>query len=222
MSTISDIANETLRRLEEANPPKFWNLNDEVFPAVVEAANELCLITGEPEIKQTTIFTITANTRLFTIPNGGIALLRLEGPGYIKKSSVFELDSLNRTWLGDTGAVPKRWFPFGIGQFGIYPQLTADVQASISYIRIPITTGPPYTGTEVVPFREEYREALIDYSEHTLRLKEAGADFEASLQSYDRFLARASELSKLASRLGKLRFSRSAGFPAAVTDVVTR
>lgn len=222
MSTLADIGAEVLRRVEEANPPTFWNLADEIYPAIVEATNELCLITGEPEIKQTSVFTISANQSIFTIPSGGIALLRMEAPGYVKKTSVYDLDQTNRTWPSETAALPKRWFPFGIGQFGIYPQLSASVQCLIAYIRIPITTGPPYTGTESIPFREEYREALIDYAEHILRIKEAGQDFIDSIPAYDRFLARASELSKFGQRVGKLRFSRYAGSLSQVTELVTR
>ena len=223
MSTVADIAAETLRRLEEdPSAPLFWDLANESFQAVVEGMNELCLVSGEPEIKQVSLFTLAANTRFFTIPSGGIVLQRLEGPGFIRKTNVFELDALNRSWLVETGANLKRWFPFGIGQFGIYPKLTAPVDVSLSYIRIPVTTEPPYTGAEAVPFREEYREALIDYAEHVLRLKEGGQDFTDSMPAYDRFLARAGELSKYGQRLGKLKFTRFGGAPAPVTDVVTK
>jgi hypothetical protein len=223
VSVISDIATETLRRLEEdpANPI-FWNLLDEVLPKIVEGMNELCLITGEPEIKRAALFTLAINTTLFTIPDGGIVLLRMEGPGAIRKTNTFELDATRRGWLGETGPLVKRWFPFGIGQFGIYPKLTAPQDVSLSFVQIPVTTGPTYTGAEAVPFREEFREGLIDYAEHGLRLKEGGQDFLDSMLAYDRFLERASELTKLGQRLGKLKFSRMAGAPAPVTDVVTK
>ncbi len=224
MSTVADIATEVLRRLEE-DPANslFWNLASEVRPDVVEAMNELTLISGEPEIKDTALMTLAASTRFFTIPNGGLVLLRMEGPGVIRKTNVYEMDMTRRGWLAETGDTVKRWFPFGLGQFGIVPKLTADVQVSIAYVRVSVNADPPYTGAETIPTREEYRESLTDHAAHSLRFKEGGEDWLASIQNYDRFLSRASELSKFAARIGKLRFSRFGGRIAApVSEVVER
>ena len=222
MSTVNEISSDVYRRLEEdPSSPTFWT-NDEVYPSIVEAMNELCLITGEPEIKSNTPFTITANSRFFTIPNNGIVLLRMDGPNVVRKTTVYEMDVSRRGWIAETGDVVKRWFPFGIGQFGVYPLLTADTSVLLTYVRLPVAMASTYTGAETSPFREEFREALVDYADHVLRMKELGSDFTDSMPAYDRFLARASELTKYGQRTGKLRFSRPLGIPSPVTNIESR
>lgn len=223
MSTVADIATEVLRRLEE-DPANslFWNLASEVRPDVVEAMNELTLISGEPEIKDTALMTLAASTRFFTIPNGGLVLLRMEGPGVIRKTNVYEMDLTRRGWLSETGDTVKRWFPFGLGQFGIVPKLTADVQVSIAYVRVPVNADPPYTGAEAIIFREEYREAMIGHAAHSATFKEAGQDLMGTVGQYDLFLQRGAELGRLAARLGKLRFSRFGGHIATTAEVTVK
>src|SRR5574341_1437399 len=162
--------------------------------------NEGTLISGEPEFRETTPFTITASTTLFSSPADSIAMIRMEGFGIVPKVSVFDLDMMFPSWQSQTGTNLKYWFPFGLTKFGVYPKLTADAQVILTYVKKPVTTARPYTGTEPTPYQEEYLEAFSDLASHIGRLKEADPDFMQSSIAVDRFVARMAELSSFASR----------------------
>ncbi len=224
MATIADLENAVLQRLEEDTAsPKFWSVQDEIRPFLVEAMSEIALITGEPEIRRSALFTLTTNTRIFPVPTEFIALLRMEGPKFIEKVSLWELDQMVPDWEGEANAdQPKAWFPIGLTRFGLYPKLTADNQVFLTGVALPVTAARPYAGTEAVQFQEEFQEGFTEYAAHVARLKEGGNEFVQSIKQYDRFLSRAEELSHFAIRKGSLRFSRAAGVPAKITDVEQR
>lgn len=182
--------------------------------------NEAALITGEPEVAQTTtLFTLAANTTLFTVPPAFIALLRIQTPNWLPKTSLWDLDRQTPGWESDYGPVPDSWFPYGLTQFGIHPQLSQSVQVFLTGILLPVSSARPYTGAEVVPYQEEYFDGLEDYAAHICALKEGGEEFKSSAKLYDRFLATMTELSNFSYRKGSLRFTRTVGAPSAVTPV---
>ena len=222
--TFNQLALLTQDRLEE--PPDgvgiFWLVQDEIYPLLQEACNEATLITGLPQVRSGELFTLTANTRIFTLPNNGIVLMRMDGPGTVAKTSAWALDQNDHEWEEDTGPVPLRWFPLGIGQFGIWPLLTADSQVFLTSINLPVPVARPFTGNEVVPFSVEFQEAIVDYASSVARLKEAGQDAFNGLAFYQMFLSKMGELSKFGDRVSKLRFTRSGGVPAQTTDTEVR
>jgi len=230
VSTLSDLATQTFQRLEEPTPT-FWSQSLEVLPYLVEALNEACLITGEPQVRQSTVFTLAAATTFFNVPSNCVALLRMEGPGHVHKTDWWTMDKMNPGWQGATGYglgpygigpyggtvrgdIPQFWGAFGLSQFFIYPALRAPVNVILTFVGLPITTGPPYTGSEPVDLQEELRESLVDYAVHTASLKEATTEFYDSIRVYDRFLQKMQEFSWFAERKAKLRFSRSLGSTA--------
>ena len=222
MSSINTLATAVLGRIEEANPPVFWNLQGEIYDFCVEAMNEATMITGEPEIRQLSSFTLAANTTLFTVPAPLVALLRVQAPNWVEKTTLWDLDRLTPGWESDVGAVPDYWFPYGLTQFGIHPQLTQSLQVFLTGIALPIPTGAPYTGSELIPFQPEYNDGFEDYAAHICTLKEGGKEFQASLKVYGRFLDAMTQLGNFAYRKGSLRFSRIVGTPASVTPVEER
>jgi hypothetical protein len=126
-------------------------------------------------------------------------------------------------WENDVGgSVPDFWFPIGLTQFGIHPQLTAPVSVIVSGIVEPVSTPRPYTGNESVNFQNEFREAFVDYAAFTATLKEGTIEFRESIRVYDRFISRMQELGKFASRKGSLRFSRTLGAVASTNPVEIR
>lgn len=224
MSLISDLEVEVQDRLEEARDGVgvFWDLQNEIRPLIVEAMNVATLITGDPEVRPKQMFTVAPGQNLQTMPSGGLALLRVEGVSNlpIKKVQVKDLDRHYYQWQNDSGDVPQLWFPFGLGAWGVYPKLTAEVQVRITYVGFPVNEGRPYSGAEALPFQDEYREAFSDYATHAARLKEGGAEFDESIAGYNRFLSRMQEMSKYAYRKGVVRFTMAPGATAAgTTDV---
>lgn len=223
--TISSLARSVQSRLEEEpqGPPGiFWNYQNEVLPAVVEAMNEASLLTGVVQTVQTAPITVPVNTTWLSLPKNAIALIRVTGPVYLRKTSVFALDKLNRTWQNDTGTALKAWFPVGVTNWGVYPQLTAEQQVMVTYLAYPVTVAPPYTGNETVPFQAEFHESLEQYAAHVLRLKEAGQDFEGSMGIYQAFLATMQTLDMFETRHDSLVFTKGVGAAVQVNPVMVR
>lgn len=226
MATLSQLGGEVQDRLEEPRGAGiFWDLEGEIYPALAEGMNEAMLVTGDPEIKLATLYTLPANQTWIPLPAGLVCLLRMQAPNGlpVKKESLVNMDRLQPGWQNDTGDSPLNWIPLGLTQFGIYPKLTAPINVVVAGIQIPVNVAPPYSGSETVPFPAEYNEGFIDYANHICRFKEAGAEFESSLPVYQRFLDRMLELSKFAYRRDALRFVLGpAGAGAQVTDVLKR
>lgn len=223
-SQVSELENRVLDRLEETNPPVFWNLADEIRTSVVEAMNVAMLITGEPQIRAIATTTLAANQVLQSMPVGALALLRIEGPNgvSVKRTTLFDMDKLSPGWETETGDSIDFWFPFGFTQFGVHPKLTAGQQVILTYVAFPVATPRPYTGLEPIIFQEEYTEGFVDYGSHVNRLKEGGNEFQQSIAAYQRFLDKMGELSRFAFRKGSLRFTRTFGSPSLITDVKQR
>jgi len=222
MTTIGTLANHTLQRLQEdPNAPVFWT-EQEVYDAIAEAMNEASLITGVVEVAQTTPVTLPTGTNFVAMPANAVCLLRVLGPNMIRKTEMFTLDQINRSWENDTGTQISAWFPVGVTQFGIYPQLSVEQQVLITYLGYPVTVAPPYTGTETVPFQEEFVDALEQYAAHVLRLKEAGNDFFLSQTQYQQYLGTMKALSTFQARHDSIVFTRSVGAPVRIQKIEVR
>src|SRR5579872_2638931 len=156
MSLISDLEVEVQDRLEEARDGVgvFWKIQDELRPLIVEAMNVATIITGEPEIRPmgaTALFTVQPNQTFQAMPAGALAILRVESAGQlpIKKVRVVDLDRMFWQW---ENAAPsdsiQAWFPFGLTQWGVYPQIKQSIQLLVSYVGFPVNVARPYTGLE--------------------------------------------------------------------------
>jgi len=225
MATISTLASDIQNQLEEpVGPGIFWDIDNEIFPDFVVALNESTLITGEPQFRAaTSLFTIPTST-VFTplaLPADAVALLRVEGPGSMafQKYSLWDLDRHLPGWELSTGPNPLAWFPFGLGQFGVYPNLTAPAEVILSYVQMPVPSAPPWDGTQVIPFQPEYFDGLKDAAQHYLQLKEGDPEFTQSFGAYNRFLASCERMSNFAWRKNSLRFTKSGGASSAITEM---
>ena len=183
--------------------------------------DEAALITGMPEIRLATPVTLPVGGSgggmppfVYTFSSLGITdcliMLRMDAGagGAILKVFACDLDRQIPGWEGATGTYIKRWFPIGLTMFGVYPQQTAAQQVFISYVAVPIPTGPTYTGNETVPFRTEYNEAFEEYAAHVCRLKESGPDFQESIPELQNFQDRMVQLTKWSARTGLSRFTK--------------
>jgi hypothetical protein len=231
MSILNDLVPLVLDRIEESRvSPKFWNVEKEILVFLVEALNEAALITGEPQVRfiQSLVtgapITLAANQTVFDI-TGDVpifGMMRLESLGQVMKTSLWDLDRMIPGWENDVGAEIQHWFPIGLTQFGIHPQLEAPVNVFVSGVAQPVPSPRPYTGEEQMDFQEEYRDAFVDYAAHIAALKEGGKEFTDSIFVYNRFLKRAQELSKFATRKGSLRFTKTMGMVSKISSVEQR
>lgn len=224
MATIAQLAADLQSQLEEpVGPGIFWSLTNEIFPALVEAMNESTVITGEPQFRAATaLYTIPTST-VFTplpLPADAVALLRVEGPGSLAmhKYTIWDLDRQLPGWEIATGPTPHAWIPFGLGQFGIHPNLTVPAEVILSYVQMPVPSAPPWDGTQVVPFQTEYLDGFKDAAQHYLQFKEGDPEFTQSFGAYNRFLASCERMSNFAWRKNSLRFTRSGGASSAITQ----
>jgi hypothetical protein len=223
MATLNDLAAEVLERLEEdPGNPQFWSY-EEVYDALVEAAREATLISGEPQFRQTLVsYQLQANTVLHSVPPDCVALLRIQADRTLKKTALWDLDQTNHYWQSVLAQTPEYWFPFGLTQFGIAPQLYAPVVVQLSYIALPFPVHRPYTGSEIFDFQTEFLELFVTMAVHLLTFKEATQEFIASSLQLNVSAARLQELARFATKKNDLRFARSVGARHPVTPVEKR
>lgn len=212
MSTLNDLGGRVQDRLEEVRGPgQFWSLQNEVYVNLVEAMNEAMLLTGEPQIRPSSVTSLTQNSNLQPLPAGALAVIRVEGLNSvaIRKFYTCDLDRQYPAWENDTATSISAWFPVGLTQWGVYPKLTVPQQVIVTYIGFPVTAPLPYTGAENVPYQEEYCEGFVDYAAHVCRLKESGSEFQESMAEYDRFLGKMQDMTSFAKRKDRLRYTRA-------------
>lgn len=228
MATIADLEKNVQRRIEEddTGPGIFWSVQDELRVFIVECMNEATLITGEPQIRAGAVTTIPASTSFtpIALPSDGLALLRMEGPGGlpIGKVGIQDLDRHYPGWETATGDEPLYWFPFGIGAYGVYPNLTAPAQVVLNYVQVPVNSPRPYSGLEPVNFQQEYLDGFEDGASHIASIKEAGAEMAQSMQRYSKFVSKMAELSNFGYRKDSLRFGKTFGAQSSINDVRVR
>lgn len=230
MSTLSQLTAQVFQRLEEdPAAPVFWTV-PEVENALVEAMNEAALITGTVQVARSTPVTLPTDTNYVAMPTNAMALLRVVGANAVQKTEIYSLDQINPGWETEGGAAAtppvqaiQYWFPVGLSFFGIYPQLTVAQQVMVTYLAYPMTEAPAsYTGTETIPFQQEYQESLCQYAAHVLRLKESGQEFEQSQTVYQEFLSTMRDLSAFMARHDSLVFTRTGGTAVRVVPVEVR
>ena len=221
--TISDIGSQVQDRLEEPRGSGiFWDLQNEIYPIVAEMMNAATLMTGEPQMRSLSNYNLTPNSNVQPMPAGALAILRVDGPGTVLKTSVYDLDRFSHGWEGVLGPQIEYWFPIGLTQFGVYPQVPTAQRLVISYIMLPVTMVSTYDGTENVPFQAEYSFGFVEGAAAMARLKEGGAEFTQGISEYDKLIDKLAQLGKFGWRKGACRFTRALGIQAEITDVTKR
>ena len=221
---LSDLLPDVLGRIEENLPtapllpgPTFWSLTGEVYPQMVDAMFEAALITGVVQLSSIPVTLATATT-YFTLqygtnaPKGILAPIRMRAPYPIRKATLKGLDNMIPTWQQAAPASQLiAWFPLGVSQFGIYPQLSAEAQVVMDFISSPVNEPRPYSGAETIPFQTEFNDFLAQYAAAMLRSKEGGAEAEEADTVYKDYLAKMKQLSAFQGRLDSLVFSGAFG-----------
>lgn len=216
LSTLEPIVQD---RLEESGSGLFWDLATELRILLVESLCAASVITGETQFRLSPSVAVTQNTTLQDTPDSLIAISKIEGAsGAIQKATVFDLDNTNPNWQNEVGTAPKRWFPFGLTKWGIYPKLTVPYNVVLSGLQTPAPTTRPYDGSETIYFPTEFQLAFINYASGWARLKETGLETQQGAQDYDAFLDQMFSLARFSIRKGSLRFSKAMGLPAQVTE----
>jgi hypothetical protein len=224
--TLADLVTDLAGRVEEENPnaPVFWSLTYEFLPALVDAMFEAALVTGTVQAvnipvslpANTTYISLQNNTSI-GIPAGVIAALRLRQPFPVRKTTLKGLDDINPGWQNVAAARSlQAWFPLGVSQFGIYPQLSSPVQALMDFIVSPVNMARPYTTNIPVQFLTEFCDLLPMGAAVTLRSKELGAESEEASQVMADFMGQLRALSLYQNRLDAQVWTAAYGAKAGV------
>jgi hypothetical protein len=224
---ISTLSLQVLSRIEETNPPVFWNLANEVYSGIIEALNDLLILVGRPNFIVNQVFNLTPNTVWQIVPKGQLLITDIQGPSSpLWRVSLFDMDYVQSSWgpdwEADTALVPIRWGPVGFTTFFVHPAPSAPLQVTITSIAYPTLDSWPYTGLETVPFHDEFFEAIEQYAAHYARIKETGAEFQESLVLYQAYLMLAQRMTQIESRKDPLIFSRTFGGLVGVNPIQKR
>lgn len=224
---ISFIQPQVIARLEETNPPVFWDLNYEINSAITEAINDLMLLVGRPTQTVQQIVAITPNTPWQTMPNGVFCMTNLYSTaGEIYKMTQFDVDyaqiNWGSDWENDIGLNIDTWWPLGFNMFGIHPSLPAAAQVQVTGIAVTTTEAWPYDGNVQIPFQRDVFDALEMYAAHYCRLKEGGNEFTDTYEMYKSYLGLAQRLSEISDRRDPYIFTRTLGAQVGVNPVTQR
>jgi hypothetical protein len=233
-TTLAPLVDVLCGRLEEDTPanggPTFWSETYEMLPALVDAMFQAALVTGAIQAINVPV-TLAANTTFFSlqnnttigIPAGVIAALRLRLPWPIRKTTLKGLSDVIPGWQNTAASTSLRaWFPLGVSQFGIFPQLTSPQTAIMDFLVAPTTAVRPYTTAITVPFLDEFMSAFPEYAAVILRSKELGLEAEAAETVMNAFLTQMKGLSMWQNRLDGLVLSNTYGaaMPKMKRDIV--
>jgi hypothetical protein len=235
--TLSSLLPDVLGRLEEniqSGAPIFWNLDAEVYPAMVDGIFEASLITGVVQLvnqpvtlaADTTYFSLQASSSGYgqggygeggyggsvTVPQGIVAPLRMKAPYALRKSTLKGLDDMYPDWQQQApGTQIIAWFPLGVSGFGIFPQLEQEQIVVMDFLSCPINQPRPLTGNETIPLQQEFTDILSKYAASILRCKEGGAEAEESEVVFSEYLEETKALSMFQQRLDSLVYTSAFG-----------
>lgn len=225
-TSIAELAPSVLSRVQDPNAT-FWNLNLEVYSALVEAINDLMLIVGRPTLQSNTVITLNPNSVWQPMPPSLLAITNMRTNNYsLWKTSLREMDYTqsenDSAWEMDLDTNPRRWGPIGLNWFFIWPAVSVPVQVTIAGVAYPNPTPWPATGAETSPFHDEIELALCSYAEAYLRLKSIGDDALEGDVLYQQYLDIAKRLTQIEDRRDSDIFSASFGVPSALSRTTMR
>ena len=181
-ATAGDVIDSVCDRLEESRTgPIFWS-RAELLVLLNEGYLELQLITGLL-ISERTYTMIGAKQQ--AVPDGAIALLHVAYTNLaIEKSSIELFDRENANWDAQSGILQK-WAPMGLEHWFCDRHPAASIAVKLTTLDIPTTL----TESTTIDIEQEYVEALIAYTFHGARFKEAGAELQQAMSAYDEYLS---------------------------------
>jgi len=228
-TTIGQLAPQVCSRLEELDPnsPTFWQLNTEIYSALVEACSDLLLLVGRPTNFVNVPYTLQPNSIWQQLPPDLLCITNIYGAsGALYKLTLWDMDftqaSWQSTWQNDLGDAVERWWPLGLTAFGVHPAVSVPEPVTVTGLQLVTTETWPYDSSVVIPFQNEIESALEMYAAHWCRIKEGGADFEQSLALYGEYLDQAKRLTELSDRRDPYIFSRNLGIQVGVPQSTAR
>jgi hypothetical protein len=216
-TTIATLANNVQSRLEEPiGAGQWWSRQYELYSAIVESMNDLMLLVGRPTQTVNFPFNLIPNQVWQAIPKGLFLITDIQGAGApLYKVNLYDMDYLQSSWGSDweqdVGDVAKRWGPVGFNLFFVHPAVSTGQTVNINAITYPTTDVWPYTGTETVPFEDNYFQILEEYAAFYGRIKELGGEFQTGMKLFDQYLAGAKRMSQIQDRRDPLIFSSGYG-----------
>lgn len=227
-TSISALAANVLSRLEDP-AGVFWSNSFEIYTGIVEALNDMLLLVGRPTQTVNTPFNLQPNSVWQTVPRGIFAITDIWiAQSRLRKVNLFDMDYSQSSWgsdwendAADTG--PSRWGPLGFGNFFVHPAPSVPQTVLLDGVALPVAeTNFPYLGTEVVPFHNEFHDAIEEYAAVYARVKESGAELQQGMPMYQSYLTMAKRMTELEDRRDPLVFSMAMGVPTSVNSLQKR
>lgn len=230
-ATIASLILTVLDMIEETNPP-VWVTLMEVQSAIAEAINDAMLMVGRPTQIVDQPYKITPNLTWQPMPAGMIAITDIQGPASkLWKYTLRDMDYTQSWWdskweldVADVskGQFSRAWFPIGFTLFGVYPQASLPITVTLTGIAVPVNSAWPYTGNELIPFHDEFFNALEEYAAHYLRFKEGGNEFSESFKLLKSYIASMKRMTEIEDRRDQYLFSTGFGLKNGVNPPTTR
>ena len=141
-------------------------------------------------------------TRVWSdIPSSHILVpfkLEYDGRYLLSRMSLQKIGQLYPYWLTERtatiGSPVARWVPVGLTKFGLHPaDSRGGAQMRLSGIKVPV---PLANQADVMPFPNEYADAVEDLTVMAIQLKEIMPIQQAMQQAYPRFIDKMQSQSK--------------------------
>lgn len=201
-------------------PGIFWSLQFEVWTSIVEGINELMLLVGRPTQTVNVPYTIQPGSVWQDVPKGMFCITGIQGAAsQLYKITLQDLDYTQSNngsdWENDVGDTVERWAPIGFTKFIAYPVVTEAQNVLVTGIALPTTEGWPYSGNSLVPFHDEFLDAIEKYAAAYLAFKEgSGGEFTVAIGLLKDFMGRAKRASQIEDRRDDYIFNRAIGSQA--------
>lgn len=224
---ISQLATQVLARVQDPDAI-FWDLELEVYPALVEAINDLMLIIGRPTTLYSTPVQLNPLVCWQPMPQNMLSITNIRSNlqslwKVPLRTMDFTMSSWEPDWETDVADSPQRWGSLGLSYFFVHPAPSQPMTVLVAGIGYPVPSAVfPPTGAETSPFHKEFEQALELYAASYLRLKELGDDAQEGMELYKAYLAIAQRLTMIEDRKDSLVFSQAFGVPTALSRVTIR
>ena len=95
--------------------------------------------------------------------------------------------------------------------FCIHPAVSTSQTVNVTAIQYPMTDAWPYTGSETVPFEDNFFHLLEVYAAHYCRIKEMGGEFQESMKLFEEYMQGAKRMSQVQDLRDPLLFTSGYG-----------
>lgn len=180
-TTAAQVITAVLQRLEESTIAPIFVLRSELLQFLNDGFLEFQLIANQLTSERTYAM---IGAKLQSVPIGAIAVINVRyQDNAIEKSSVEQFDRANANWDVQYGIL-RKWAPCGLDRWFVDRQPAAAASATLTTLDEPTALAE----ADVIDLEQEYIDGLTDYVFHMARFKESGAEFQQSMENYDKFL----------------------------------